>query len=148
MALQLDGEERTKANELDSLTKQRERINEERGMLTQAEKSNEEAKSKTKALANKVVGIMRVMKENSQETSFTTTANEFLDTFEDSGSSGEHVKPDVVVKAIISAIKTKQTEERKLEEEFLGREKELQKKVDKLRYKRHSWECRRMLPFN
>ena len=101
--------------------------------MVQAEIENEDAKSKAKALTNKVGGIIRVMRDNSQDTTFTTTANDFLDSFEHSDSVGEHLKPETVVKAIMSAIKTKQMEEKSVETEFVALEKELQKTVDKLR---------------
>lgn len=102
----------------------------EEGKFQQEEIANQERTEDMIFLISDIVKLVKRFREGSQDMSFSSNMDSCIDICDGDPST---LAPDVVIKALASAVRVRESEITKLKVKYDNEERELQKNIDELR---------------
>lgn len=121
---------RGKDEELNKLTTQQRNFLIEEGKFRQEEDAQTERTEQMSSLISEVVKLVKKLKEGSQDMSFSASMDSCIDVCD---ADPGQLSLEIVVKALASAVRARDSEINKLKARFDKEEKELQNSIDVLR---------------
>jgi len=121
-----------KEDEFKKLTQQQKSILVEEGKFQQEENANKERLEAVKDHINSIINTIKKLKDGSQNTTFSNSMDSCLELCETAFAEGS--SNEAVIKAMSSAIRVREAEILKTKTQYENEEKDIQNKIDKLRY--------------